>query len=231
MLFRSDDYHQRDYAGLQAFLGRTYLFRPDAEKPGFVGEQAAGETSYTSVFTKVGGETRPRLIGEPELSPAVSGEWLVPPNPKDKNLRPIPRQSRRAQLAGMLADGHHPAFRRNIANRLWALVFGRGLVEPLDLQHSANPPANPALLDLLAERIATMRFEIRPFVRELALTQAFQRAMDVPPPPPAIARPRGCGGRANLTSDGTLREVPIDVPGGPSRGVNPEFRDPESHEI
>ena len=185
---RIDDYLQRDYAGLQAFFSRTYLFRPDTAKPGFVGEQAAGETTYTSVFTKVGGDTKPRLPGEAELAEPVPGEWLVPPNDKDKNVRPIPKASRRASLADALGDGHHPAFRRNIANRLWALVFGRGLVEPLDLQHSANPPSNPALLDLLADQIAAMKFDTRAFVREFALTDAFQRTLDVPEVVPEITK-------------------------------------------
>ncbi|MEO7319003.1 MAG: DUF1549 domain-containing protein [Chthoniobacteraceae bacterium] len=185
---RIDDYLQRDYAGLQAFFSRTYLFRPDAAKPGFVGEQAAGETTYTSVFTKVGGETKPRLTGEAEAVEPTPGEWAVPPNEKDKNVRPIPKESRRALLAAALGDGHHPAFRRNIANRLWALVFGRGLVEPLDLQHSANPPANPALLDLLGEQIAAMKFDTRAFIRELALTAAFQRTLDVPELAPEVTK-------------------------------------------
>ena len=185
---RIDDYLQRDYAGLQAFFSRTYLFRPDAAKPGFVGEQAAGETTYTSVFTKVGGETKPRLPGEAEVAEPPSGEWVVAPNPKDANVRPIPKESRRALLAAALGDGHHPAFRRNIANRLWALVFGRGLVEPLDLQHSANPSANPALLDLLGEQIAAMKFDTRAFIRELALTDAFQRTLDVPELAPEITK-------------------------------------------
>ena len=177
---RIDDYVQRDYAGLQAFFNRTYLFQPDAAKPGQVGEQAAGEVTYLSVFTKVGGGTKPRLPGEAELTEPTPGEWTLPPNEKDKNVFPIPKHSRRAMLATALGDGHHPAFRRNIANRIWSLVLGRGLVEPLDLLHSRNPPSNPALLDLLTEQIAVMKFDMRAFIRELALTEAFQRSLDLP---------------------------------------------------
>ena len=187
---RIDDYLQRDYAGLQAFFSRTYLFRPDTKKPGIVGEQATGNTTYLSVFTKVGGETRPRLPGEAELTEPPSGEWTVAPDPKDKTVRPVPKNSRRALLEAALGDGHHPAFRRNIANRLWAVVFGSGLVEPLDLNHSANPPSNPALLDMLANEIAATKFDMRAFIRELALTEAFQRSLDLPealPPPVAKA--------------------------------------------
>jgi hypothetical protein len=185
---RIDDYLQRDYAGLQAFFSRTYMFRPDEAKPGFVGEQAAGDTTYTSVFTKVGGGTKPRLPGEAEVNEPPGGEWTVPPDPKDKKVRPIPKQSRRSLLAAAFRDGKNPAFRRNIANRLWAIVFGRGLVEPLDLQHSANPPAIPVLLDLLADQIAAMNFDMKAFMRELALTDAFQRTLDVPELPAELAK-------------------------------------------
>lgn len=188
---RIDDYAQRDYAGLQAFFSRTSLFQPDANKPGVLGEGAAGETSFTSVFTKVGGDTKPRLPGDAEIAePEIPAAelWTVPPNDKDKNVRPIPKYSRRAQLAAALGDGHHRAFRANIANRLWAMVFGRGLVEPVDLQHSANPPAHPALLDLLGETIAATKFDTRAFIRELALTRAFQRALDLPALPADVAK-------------------------------------------
>jgi hypothetical protein len=187
---RIDDYLQRDYYGLEAFVSRTYLFQPDMNKPGVLGERADGDVAWTSVFTKVSGNTRPRLpqnleIGEPSLPAADM--WVVAPNDKDKNLRPVPRYSRRAQLAVALSDGTHPAFRRNIANRLWAFIFGRGLVEPLDLHHSANPPTQPALLDLLSDAIASMNFDMKAFLRELALTRAFQRSLDLPEPSPEIA--------------------------------------------
>jgi hypothetical protein len=177
---RVDDYTQRDYAGLQAFFNRTYLFRPDNKKPGLVAEQASGDLSYLSVFTKASGTTRPRLPGEAELAEPVSGEWVVAPDAKDKTVRPIPKHSRRALLAETIGTGNHPQFRRNIANRLWAVMFGRGLVEPLDMDHSANPASHPELMNLLAAEIAAMKFDLKAFIRELALTRAFQRSLDLP---------------------------------------------------
>lgn len=187
---RIDDYSQRDYYGIEAFFSRTTLFQPDDKRPAVLAENAQGDASFTSVFTKVSGTTRPRLpddveIAEPALAPAEL--WVVAPNDKDKNLRPVPTFSRRTQLALIFGDGHHLAFRRNIANRLWYIVFGRGLVEPLDLQHSANPPTNPALLDLLAEAIGNMKFDMKAFIHELALTRAFQRSFDFPEASPALA--------------------------------------------
>ncbi len=188
---RIDDYLQRDYAGVHAFFSRTYLFKGDAKKAGptsTVAEQASGETAFLSVFTKVGGNTRPRLPGERELNEPQTVEWKVPPNEKDKKVMPVPKFSRRALLADALCDGHHPAFRRNIANRLWAIVFGSGIVEPLDLHHSANPPSHPELLAMLGDEIAATKFDMRAFVRELALTKAFQRSLELPAPSAEFAK-------------------------------------------
>jgi hypothetical protein len=187
---RIPEYLQRDYYGLQAFFCRTSLFQVEESKPGLLAEKPEGEATFTSVFTKVSGSTRPRLLAETELPDPVIAPadiWVVPPDPKDKNKRPIPKFSRRAQLATVLGDGHHPAFRRNIANRLWAFMFGRSLVEPLDLHHAGNPATNPALMDLLTDGIAALKFDMKAFLRELALTRTFQQSMELPIPTPEIA--------------------------------------------
>ena len=185
------DYAQRDYQGLFAFFSRSTLHQPDTKVPAAVAEAAAGDVSFRDVLAGVAGSTRPRLPGGPELvEPAVRAgdEWVVAPDPKDKKVRPVPRHSRRALLPDELS--RHPAFRRNIANRVWALVMGRGLVEPLDFTHSDNPPANPRLLEMLGDEMAAMRFDLRGFARELVLTQCFQRAYDPPAGPSAVRTDR-----------------------------------------
>lgn len=175
------DYYQRDYYGLFAFVNRSYVFQPDTKKPAVLAEKAAGQANFKSVFTDVAGGTRPRVpagleIAEPVFAPG--NEWTVVPNPKDKNLRGIPKYSRRAQLAKHAATS--PYFRRNIANRLWGHMMGRALVEPRDGIHSDNPAAHPALLDLLADDLAANGYDLKRFIRELALSQTYQRRFDLP---------------------------------------------------
>jgi hypothetical protein len=92
----------------------------------------------------------------------------------------VPSFSRRALLGPALANADNKQFNRNIANRLWALMMGRGLVHPLDLDHSANPPSHPELLNLLADDIAARKFDMRGFLRELALSQTYQRSSEQP---------------------------------------------------
>src|SRR5690606_3540972 len=82
-----------------------------------------------------------------------------------------------------VADPSLPDFRKNIANRLWALMMGRGLVHPVDMHHSDNPPTDPELLDLLASEFAATGFDVKAFLRELALTRTYQRSSEPPPSP------------------------------------------------
>ena len=65
-----------------------------------------------------------------------------------------------------------------MANRLWALMMGRGIVHPLDLIHDDNPPSNPELLDLLSCQLVAIRYDIKAFLREIAMTRAYQRSSD-----------------------------------------------------
>jgi hypothetical protein len=178
------DYLQRDYHGLFAFFGRSYLFQPDKKKPAVLAEKALGGGEFKSVFTDVEDTSLPRLLhGDEEIADPVlpvGEEYKVAPDPKDKQLQPIPKYSRRAQISAALGDGENPAFRRNIANRLWAHLMGRGLVEPFDFHHASNPPSHPQLLDLLADEFAAMDFDLRKFLRELALTGTYQRQFEMP---------------------------------------------------
>lgn len=185
------DYVQRDYHGLFAFFNRTYLFTRDRDKKAFIAEKAEGDVTFTSVFTKEAGATRPRLPGGSQLTePAFPRftEYVVPPDAKDKNLRPVPKFNRRAELAKAVTEANNRAFNRNIVNRLWGMMLGRPLVTPVDELHSQNPAAYPALLDLLATEFATGGYDTRAFLRELALTRVYGRSFELPS---GISSPRG----------------------------------------
>ncbi len=176
-----DDYYQADYYGLYAFLSRGFLFTEDSkDKTVFFAEKAEGDVKFTSVFTKENGRTRPRLPGDVTIDEpvfAAGEEYVVKPASK---VRPIPKHSRRAMLAELATDGTNQRFNRNIVNRLWGHMMGQGLVDPVDLHHPLNPAAHPALLDLLAEAFVEMKFDIRAFLRELALSQTYQLSLNGP---------------------------------------------------
>jgi hypothetical protein len=170
-----NDYLQRHYYGLAAFIKRSYLFTDPKTKKSSIGEKAEGDVEFTSVFTSEKEQTAPRMLDSSPITDPPSGDELYKVKPA-KNVRSVPIYSRRLQLAKSLTENTNAAFRLNIANRMWALMMGRGLVEPVDMWHAENPPSHPELLDLLAESLLEHDFDMRYLLRELALSKTYQRS-------------------------------------------------------
>ncbi|MDG2222846.1 MAG: DUF1553 domain-containing protein [Rubripirellula sp.] len=195
------DWTQALYYGLASFFNRTFHTRA-----GSVGERFDGSIGYTTTD----GESRKSefmfLTGtkleEPdselaeakqqEISQAIKkaeSDAKSPPPPQPQ-FRP---RSRLVETA--LADTDQNFFARNIVNRLWARMFGRGLIHPLDQAHSENPPSHPALLDLLANDLREHDFDLRRTLHAIALTDTYARKAHANDPPPdelfagAIPRP------------------------------------------
>lgn len=81
---------------------------------------------------------------------------------------------RREQLARWLVSPTNGQFARATVNRVWAHLFGRGLVEPVDDMRPDNRPIAPEVLDTLSRDFAASGFDLRRLLRELALTNAYQ---------------------------------------------------------
>ena len=184
-----NDYLQADYHGLHAFLAPGYaVVRKITKKEGdsetkvdltVHAEKAGSDLTFESVFFEgTRRRTGPRLPDDV----SVSEEFLYPGNEYKvapaEGVKSEPKISRRARLAQMATSGTNRAFNENIANRLWAQMLGQGLVDPVDLHHFDNPPTDPKLLEVLGKQFAAMNFNIREFLREIALSQVYQRPFD-----------------------------------------------------
>jgi hypothetical protein len=180
---RVEEYRQEHYYGLYAFLGRSSLLVDRRKRAAVLSEKADGETTFQSVFDpkKVTKTALPRVPGGPALMDPPLDRAKAYTTAPAAGVAAVPRYSRRALLAEAVTRADYAPFRRNIANRLWALLMGRGLVEPLDMDHPGNPPSHPELLDVLAEDIAARKFDIRGFLRELARSDTYQRSSELPP--------------------------------------------------
>jgi len=170
-----DDYLQRHYYGLAAFIKRSYLHVDPKTKKHYIGEKAEGDVQFTSVFTSETDETLPRMLDSSPLADPTPGDELYKVKPV-KNVRSIPIYSRRLQLSSSMTADSNSAFRLNIANRIWAQVMGGGIVEPVDMWHSDNLPSHPELLTLLANTLMEHDYDLRYLYRELALTKTYQRS-------------------------------------------------------
>ena len=177
---RIESYLQADYFGIYAFLQRVTAYRDNDKNVSLVGETAVGKASFVSVFTAKSSETNPRLPGgemvaDPELE--KDKQYVVKPGPKERG---VPTYSRRLKLAELLPRAKTQGFSRNIVNRLWAMLMGRGLVHPLDLHHVGNPPSHPELLDRLERWLVEHQYDLKALLREIVLSQTYQRSSVLP---------------------------------------------------
>jgi len=96
-------------------------------------------------------------------------------------LHPFGERSRdRAGLADWLFDDANPLTARVFANRLWARLFGRGLVLTEDDFGSQGAlPTHPELLDWLAVELRDGGWDQRAFFRTLVLSSTYRQSSRV----------------------------------------------------
>ena len=145
-----EPWKQQDFHGLAAFFGGTqFSFRGLRDLP----------ADYTVLNQKTGNDQTfaPRVPYQPELLPDLSSK-------SGGDLR--------QQLAHWVTDPRNERFAQAMVNRLWALMFGRALVEPVD-DIRAGVEA-PAALKLLADDFRTHGYDLRRLIRLIAATEVFQ---------------------------------------------------------
>jgi hypothetical protein len=83
----------------------------------------------------------------------------------------------RIDLVNWMMGESHPLTSRVMANRLWAELFGLGIVETLeDFGTSGTQPTHPDLLDHLAVRLQKHhQWRFKPFLRELVLSATYRQ--------------------------------------------------------
>lgn len=114
-----------------------------------------------------------------------------------KNLEPAafgaaagtltPDDDRRVKLADWLTSADNRWFARSTANRVWYHLLGRGIVDPVDDFRDTNPPSHPELLDALARSFAEGGYRLKPLVRLIVNSRAYQLSADPRQPQSAAA--------------------------------------------
>jgi hypothetical protein len=132
---------------------------------------------FTGVRRKPGVESREqRIYYDPSAPPA---SHLVDQRPMPARalgeVEPVKHQGDpRRELAQWLTSADNDLFSRNLANRIWAQLLGRGVVEPVDDVRVSNPPVNGPLLDALSDRLVDSNFSLRSLVRDICNSRVYQ---------------------------------------------------------
>jgi hypothetical protein len=198
-----EDWKQDHFYGMQSFFSRTYLTKKNA-----LAEKPYGNVKFTTTSGVEKQATFMFLTGSvvedktPELTDEQRKEAdkLIKDQQQNDKAEPVPGPdfSPRKQLVETaLQNGDRMFFSRNIVNRIWHRMLGRGLVDPPDQIHSENPPSHPELLDWLSTDLVEHGYDLKRLIRGIALSTAYSRSSEwtsaAEPPGPeyfAIAVPR-----------------------------------------
>jgi hypothetical protein len=80
----------------------------------------------------------------------------------------------REVFADWLIQPDNPWFARNLANRVWSWLLGRGIVHEPDDFRPDNPPSNPELLDLLARELVRAQYDVKALFRLILNSRTYQ---------------------------------------------------------
>ena len=84
------------------------------------------------------------------------------------------------QLADWLTRDNRQ-FDRNLTNRVWFHLLGRGIVEPVDDFRDSNPPSNPALLDAATAYFVDHGRRLGPLAAWIMKSRTYQAAAQPDP--------------------------------------------------
>lgn len=146
-----DRWSQADYYGMQAFF-----------TPLQIRARPQGEALFAT--------------GDPVSKIPQTGEVVFAHGLGAEKPAASPNGDRRLALADWLTAADNPYFARNLANRVWAHLQGRGLVEPVDDVRATNPPSNPELLDALARSLIESKYDLRALIRTITASRVYQLA-------------------------------------------------------
>ncbi len=89
-------------------------------------------------------------------------------------------QSGRSELAQWITSPQNPLTARVYVNRVWKHLFREGIVRSVDnFGTTGDTPSHPELLDHLAIRFINSGWDLKRLVREIVLSDAYCRSVDV----------------------------------------------------
>jgi len=129
---------------------------------------------FSHVAYKATSEWKEEIVYfDPTMDEARLFEGAICPDGTAVTLDPT-QHDPRAIFADWLIRPENPAFTKAIANRTWAWLMGRGIVEEADDMGAHNPPSNPPLLDFLAQEFADSQCDLQHLFRIILNSRTFK---------------------------------------------------------
>ena len=152
---------QDDYYGLAAFFSGVQ--RKDTKEGGRFG---GAQSIFVSNSHKITNPTTSQIIPARVLGAATAVA-------EADDCRP--------ELAAWITAKDNPFFAKNLVNRYWGYLFGRGLIEPIDDLRATNPASHPELLNALADDFIQHGYDFKHLLRTICNSQVYQLTTNLNP--------------------------------------------------
>ena len=145
---------QDDFFGFAAFFARV------GHNGGLSPPISGGEEL---IYTKRSGQLNHGRTKEPVEPKTLTGE----------SMNIAPDDEPREALADWMTNPDNPFFAKVMANRVWAELMGKGIVDPVDDLRTTNPASNEALLQFLADDFKRNNFDVKKLIRTICTSHVF----------------------------------------------------------
>jgi hypothetical protein len=166
-----DKWTQEDFYGMAAFFTQVSVRRNEMKDKD--GKDAKDKKAQDYSFEVSDRPPRPRAQGL--VIPDSKSKTPVKPSFLVTAAKPQPGEELRTAFARLMTGPENHQFARAIVNRTWGRFMGRGFVHPVDNFDQKNTPTHPELLNLLADDFIQSGFDIKRLIREIALSDTYQR--------------------------------------------------------
>jgi Protein of unknown function (DUF1553)/Protein of unknown function (DUF1549) len=148
-------YGQNDFYGFASFFSRVQFKGTGISAPISGGEEM--------VHVKANGGVKHPLTQDVVPTRLLKGDVVDVPAGED------PREV----LVNWMTSPDNPYFAQVAVNRIWADLFGIGIVDPVDDLRATNPPSNPALLAALAKHYRDVGFNQKELLRTILASNLY----------------------------------------------------------
>ncbi|MDG2222367.1 MAG: DUF1549 and DUF1553 domain-containing protein [Rubripirellula sp.] len=141
---------------------------------------------FAAHFAKVGrkgtGLSPPISGGEEIVFTSTSGTVSHPLTGEKMSPKPLfgkhvgESEDPRDDLAQWMTSDENDYFAQVQVNRVWGILMGRGIVEPVDDLRSTNPPTNPQLLAALAANFRESGYDLKQLIRTITLSRTYSHS-------------------------------------------------------
>jgi len=147
------------------FMGTRIEGWPEARRTGM-------EAFFSRVAYKGTAEWKEEIVC---LDPAPA-EPFDAVFPDGSTVRILPTDDPRQVFADWLVTPDNPWFARNIVNRLWSWLLGRGIIHEPDDVRQDNPAVNPELLAYLEKELVNADYDLRHMYRLILNSRTYQQS-------------------------------------------------------